>query len=73
MQDLEKRCTSRGRSLEAMGDIEQQAVPLRMLTVLSPRLRFLADGIFELVNTVSDMRSSLDDLIEQADQAATPR
>ena len=56
-----------------MGDIEQQAVPLRMLTVLSPRLRFLADGIFELVNTVSDMRSSLDDLIKQADQAATPR
>ena len=73
ISDLRTKLVTTRSQFEAMGNIEQQAAPLRMLTVLSPRLHFLADGIFELVNTVSDMRSSLDDLIERADQAASPR
>ena len=71
--DLRTKLVATRSQFEAMGNIEQQASPLRMLTVLSPRLRFLADGIFELINTVSDMRSSLDDLIEQTDRATSPR
>lgn len=72
ISDLRTKLVTTRSQFEAMGNIEQLAAPLRMLTVPSPRLRFLADGIFELVNTVSDMRSSLDDLIDQADQASSP-
>ena len=73
ISDLRTKLVTTRSQFEAMGNIEQLAAPLRMLTVISPRLRFLADGIFELINTVSDMGSSLDDLIDQADQASSPR
>lgn len=53
-------------SLDQMGNLRSQLAPLSVLTVLSPKLRLLVDGLNELVNTVEDMRAALDDLISQA-------
>ena len=68
ISDLRMQLTATRAQFDQIGDLEQRLAPLKMLTVLSPRLRFLSDGLYELVNTVRDMRASLDDLIEQADQ-----
>lgn len=53
---------------DQIGDLEQLLATLKMLTVLSPRLRFPSDGLHEFVNTIRDIRASLDDLIKQTDQ-----
>lgn len=71
ISDLRMQLTATRAQLDQIGDLEQQLTPLKMLTVLSPRLRFLSDGLHELVNTVVDMRASLDDLIFQADHSET--
>ena len=68
ISDLRMQLTATRAQFDQIGDLEQQLAPLKMLTVLSPRLRFLSDGLYELVNTVRDMQASLDDLINQADQ-----
>lgn len=68
ISDLKMQLKTARALFNQIGDLEQQLAPLKMLTVLSPRLRFLSDGLHEFVNTVRDMRASLDDLIEQTDQ-----
>lgn len=68
ISDLRMQLTATRAQFDQIGDLEQQLAPLKMLTVLSPRLRFLSDGLYEFVNTVRDMKASLDDLIEQTDQ-----
>lgn len=55
--------------LDQLNGLEQQLAPLELLVMLSPRLRPLVDAMFEFINTVKDMRSSLDDLIAQIEQA----
>lgn len=68
ISDLRMQLTATRAQFDQIGDLEQQSAPLKMLTILSPRLRFLSDGLYEFVNTVRDMKASLDDLIDQADQ-----
>lgn len=68
ISNLRMQLTATRAQFDQVDDLKQQLAPLKMLAVLSPRLRFLSDGLYELVNTVQDMRASLDDLIEQADQ-----
>ena len=53
---------------DQFNDLEQQLAPLKLIVMFSPRLRPLVDTLFEFINTVKDMRSSLDDLISQVEQ-----
>lgn len=68
ISSLRMQLTATRAQFDQVGDLERQLAPLKTLTVLSPRLRFLSDGLYELVNTIQDMRASLDDLIEQTDR-----
>lgn len=64
---LRMQLVSMRAQFDQLGDLKGQLAPLSVLPVLSPRLRFLADGLNELVNTVEDMSASLNDLIGQTE------
>ena len=67
IRSLRLQLTSTKSQLDPISDLESQMTPFTMLTVLSPRLRFLVNAMNELINTVNDIRAALDDLINQID------